>query len=72
MLELAEIPQETPTGQGSGPNLALLPPGAPFSGLTPAQGELRRRVLDAVSAASSKQAYGHALDHLFAFSTGRR
>ncbi len=35
------------------------PPGAPLSGLTPAQRELRRRVLDAVSAPTTKLAYGH-------------
>ncbi len=43
----------------------------PFSGMTPAQRELRRMVLDSVSAKSSKIAYGHALDHLFDFAAGR-
>jgi len=69
--DTAETRQESSEGQGSGPDLAWLPPGSPLPGLTPAQRELRRRVLDAVSAASSKLAYGHALDHLFAFSAGR-
>ena len=46
-------------------------PGPPFPGLTPAQRELRRRVLDAVSAPTTKLAYGHALDHLFHFLAGR-
>ncbi len=49
--------------------LALLE--GPFAGLTPAQLELRQMVLDSVPAASSKLAYGHALDHLFAFSAGQ-
>ncbi len=71
MAEAAEIQGESPAGQGSGPDLALLPPGVPFSGLTPAQRELRRRVLDAVSAPSTKLAYGHALDDLFRFLAGR-
>ncbi len=71
MPDAAEIPAESPAGQGSGPDLALLPLGAPFSGLTPAQLELRRRVLDAVSAPTTKLAYGHALDDLFRFLAGR-
>ncbi len=62
------FPDGTP---GSGPDLALLPPGVSFLGLTPAQRELRRRVLDAVSAPSTKLAYGHALDDLFRFLAGR-
>ena len=49
--------------------LALLE--SPLSGLTPAQRELRRMVLDSVPAPSSKLAYGQALDHLFGFSAGR-
>ncbi len=44
---------------------------SPSPGLTPAQRELRQMVLDSVPAASSKLAYGHALDHLFTFSAGR-
>ncbi len=71
MPDAAEIQEETSEGQGSGPDLALLPPGVPFSGLTPAQRELRRRVLDAVSAPTTKLAYGHALDDLFRFLAGR-
>ncbi len=63
--------ERSPEGQGSGPDLALLPPAAPFASLTPAQRELRRRVLDAVSAPTTKLAYGHALDHLFRFLAGR-
>jgi len=46
-------------------------PQAYLLGLTPVQRELRRRVLDAVSAPSTKFAYGHALDHLFRFLAGR-
>ncbi len=49
----------------------LVPQEAPSIGLTPAQRELRRRVLDAVSAPSTKLAYGHALDDLFRFLAGR-
>ncbi len=71
MPDVAEIPEESPAGQGSGPDLALLPPDAPLPGLTSAQRELRRRVLDAVTAPTSKLAYGHALDHLFSFAAGR-
>ncbi len=71
MTVAAETRPESPAGQGSGPDLALLPPGAPFLGLTPAQRELRRRVIDAVSAPSTKLAYGHALDDLFGFLVGR-
>jgi len=56
-------------GIAGGSALAVLE--SPFSGLTPAQRELRRLVLDSVPAASSKLAYGHALDHLFGFSAGR-
>ncbi len=37
----------------------------------PVQRELRRRVLDAVSAPTTKLAYGHALDDLFRFLAGR-
>ncbi len=66
MSDAAEIQEESPEGQGSSPDLALLPPGSAFLGLTPAQ-----RVLDAVSAPSTKFAYGHALDHLFRFLAGR-
>ncbi len=71
MPDAAETRQESSEGQGSGPDLALLPPGAPLPGLTPAQRELRRRVLDAVSAPTTKLAYGHALDDLFRFLAGR-
>ncbi len=67
MPDAAKTRPETSEGQGSGPDLALLPPGVPFLGLTPAQRELRRWVLDAVSAPSTKLAYGHALDDLFRF-----
>ncbi len=52
-----------------GSALALLE--SPSPSLTPAQRELRQMVLDSVPAASSKLAYGHALDHLFAFSAGQ-
>jgi len=71
MPDAAETRPESSGGQGSGPDLALLPPGAPFPGLTPAQRELRWRVLDAVSAPTTKLAYGHALDGLFRFLAGR-
>ncbi len=52
-----------------GSALALLE--SPSPSLTPAQRELRQMVLDSVPAASSKLAYGHALDQLFAFSAGQ-
>jgi len=73
MPDAAETQPESSGGQGSGPDLALalLPPGAPFSGLTPAQQLLRRLVLDSVMAPTSKLAYGHALDHMFGFAAGR-
>ncbi len=71
MPDAAETQPESSGGQESGPDLALLPPAASFSGLTPAQWELRRRVLDAVSAPSTKLAYGHALDDLFRFLAGQ-
>ncbi len=71
MPDLAEMEEGSPAGQGSGPDLALQPPGAPFASLTSAQRELRRRVLDAVSAPTTKLAYGHALDDLFRFLAGR-
>jgi len=71
MPDAVETRQESSEGQGSGPDLALLPPGAALPGLTPAQRELRRRVLDAVSAPTTKLAYGHALDDLFRFLAGR-
>jgi len=71
MPDAAETRQESSEGQGSGLDLALLPPGAPLPSLTPAQRELRRRVLDAVSAPTTKLAYGHALDDLFRFLAGR-
>ena len=69
MDEVAESDQEVVAGQGSGLELAvqvLEPPG-----LTPAQLELRRLVVDSVTAQTSKQAYGAALDHLFGFAAGR-
>ncbi len=56
-------------GIAGGSALALLE--SPSPGLTPTQRELRQMVLDSVPAASSKLTYGHALDHLFAFSAGR-
>ena len=71
MAQAAEIQEESLAGQGSGPDLALLPPGVPIPGLTPAQQLLRRLVLDSVTAPTSKLAYGHALDDLFRFLAGR-
>jgi len=71
MANTAETAQESVAGQGSGPNLGLQPPGAPASGLTPAQHRLRQLVLDSVSAPTTKLAYGHALDDLFRFLAGR-
>ncbi len=67
----AQIDGEVPAVHGiaGGSALALLK--SPSPGLTPAQRELRQMVLDSVPAASSKLAYGHALDHLFAFSADR-
>ncbi len=56
------------------PNLgegALVLPEARSGALTHAQQELRRLVLDAVSAPTSKLAYGHALGDLFRFLVGR-
>jgi len=60
------LPAQETAGESA---LALME--RPVSSLTPAQQELRRMVLDSVPAASSKLAYGHALDQLFAFSAGR-
>ena len=71
MPNVAEMEEENPAGQGSGPGLALLPPGSPFPGLTPGPAGVRRRVLDAVSAPTTKLAYGHALDDLFPSLAGR-
>ncbi len=71
MPDSAETRLKISEGQGSGPGLALLPPGVSLPGLTPVQRELRRRVLDAVTAPTTKLAYGHALDDLFRFLAGR-
>jgi len=71
MPDAAEFEQESPAGQGSGPDLALLLSGGPPGGLTPAQHLLRRLVLDSVTAPTSKLAYGRALDQLFGFAAGR-
>ncbi len=60
------LPPLANVSQGS-----LVLPENPSEGLTPAQRELRRGVLDAVSAPTTKLAYGHALDHLFRFLAGR-
>jgi integrase len=71
MADSTETEPGSAAGQESGSDLALLPPGAPATGLTPAQQQLRRLVLDSVTARTSKLAYGHALNHLFGFSAGR-
>ncbi len=60
------VPAQETAGKSA---LALLESSSP--GLTPAQRELRRRVLDVVSAPTTKLAYGHALDGLFRFLAGR-
>jgi len=71
MVVPAQIDGEVHPAHGiaGGSALALLE--SPSPGLTPAQRELLQMVLDSVPAASSKLAYGHALDHLFTFSAGR-
>ena len=56
-------------GQGSAA-LVLVAPPAPRS-LTAVERQLRQMVVDAVAAPTSKAAYGHALDQLFAFACGR-
>ncbi len=47
------------------------PTPGPATGLTPAQRQLRQMVVDAVQAPTSKLAYGHALDQLFAFAASQ-
>ncbi len=69
MVKPSETEEAAVAGQESGLDLAVLPAQAPA--LTPSQLELRRLVVNAVTAATSKQAYGAALNHLFAFSAGR-
>ena len=68
---MAEAPEtggrEEKTGDGAG--LVLGAP--PDAGLTLAQQQLRRMVLDSVAAATSKLAYGHAIDQLFLLARGR-
>ena len=64
---------ESGAGADQGQELAallLLPPPEPRS-LTPAERRLRQMAVDAVAAPTSKAAYGHALDQLFAFAAGR-
>ena len=43
----------------------------PDAGLTLAQQQLRRMVVDSVAARTSKLSYGHAIDRLFALAAGR-
>ncbi len=71
MPDAAEFASDVLEDQETAGDRALAVLEAPSSGLTPAQRELRRRVLDAVSAPTTKLAYGHALDDLFRFLAGR-
>ncbi len=71
MVVPAEIDGEVLPVHGIAGGSALDLLESPSPGLTPAQRELRQMVLDSVPAASSKLAYGHALDHLFASSAGQ-
>ena len=63
------IEQDATAGQGNGLGLSVLVSETP--GLTSGQLELRRLVVNSVTAQTSKQAYGAAVDHLFAFAAGR-
>ena len=62
----------SPDVPGSSLILALPEPApGPAVALTPAQRQLRQMVVDSVQAPTSKLAYGHALDALFAFAASR-
>ena len=69
MTEIADSGAAAQEGQGSAALLLVAPP-EPRT-LTPAERQLRQMVVDAVAAPTSKAAYGHALDQLFAFALGR-
>ena len=71
MAESAAFEGAGGRGQGVAGESALAVLEESSESLTPAQQELRQMVLDSVPAASSKLAYGHALDHLFCFAAGR-
>ena len=71
MVNLSETGQQSLDGQGSGPEILAPGSGEIPGGLTPAQVELRRMVLDSVPARTSKLAYGNAIDQLFAIARGR-
>ena len=62
----------SPDVPGSALVLALPEPApGPAVALTPAQLQLRQMVVDSVQAPTSKLAYGHALDQLFAFAASQ-
>ena len=69
MSEIAESVAVEQQRQGSAV-LVLVAPPEPRS-LTAAERQLRQMVVDAVAAPTTKAAYGHALDQLFAFAHGR-
>ena len=69
MSDFAESGAGAAQGEGSAALLLVTPP-EPRS-LTAAERQLRQMVVDAVAAPTSKAAYGHALDQLFAFASGR-
>ncbi len=69
MTDAAECGPEPTAGPGSGHELAVGTAQMPDP--TPAQLELRRLVVNSVTAHTSKLAYGAALDHLFGFAAGQ-
>ncbi len=71
MADLLETGYQTTEEQGSGPEILAPGSGEMPGGLTPAQKELRRMVLDSVPARTSKLAYGNAIDLLFRIARGR-
>ena len=71
MAESPETGQQTAEGQGTAPEILAPVAGEGPAGLTPAQRELRRMVLDSVAARTSKLAYGNAIAQLFHIARGR-
>ena len=69
MSEIDESWAGVQEGRGSTALLLVAPPEPRL--LTPAERQLRQMVVDAVAAPTTKSAYGHALDQLFAFASGR-
>ncbi len=71
MADVVEMEEEIAAGPGSAAlTPSPLPEAAADPALSPAERQLRRMVVNSVRAPTSKQAYGAALDHLFAFATG--